>query len=148
MTEHMRNALKKAKHAPLRRVHTPGPGKPPWPANACTLYALERHELLERRESRNREGLPVTLWEITEAGRSALRPVERVVDERPVFLARPTRGSGDYTTNPARRIDSAEVMDPDRVSLRWRRRSEVAKVAAVDRKVRAREAARKARYAT
>src|SRR4051812_28357236 len=102
----MTDALRRAQHAPLRRVHLPGPGRPPWPAAPATLRALIRHCLVEQGATRNRDGWPVDTWAITEAGRMALHPPPRQRAQRARFLATTLTASGylqpAYTNDPAR----------------------------------------------
>lgn len=79
MTALMRAALQDALRGSLRRVHDSIEGKPPWPNghHSATLYALVRHGLLERTETRSRNGHRTDLWTITDAGKQALKPRER-----------------------------------------------------------------------
>jgi hypothetical protein len=107
----MHDALIAAARNPLRRTHDDTAGAPPWPAHPASLAALTRHELLERTELRNRKGFKVTVWAITDLGHETLNPPPRFRPDRPRFICRPTRNSGDYTANPARAIDPLEVMD-------------------------------------
>lgn len=145
LTQHMRDALTKAQHAPLRRVHKPGPGAPPWPAAPNTLRALLRRGLVELGQIRNRDGWPVTTWTITDTGRAALQPVEIFRTERPLYLARPTKNSGDYTHDPSRRIDHLPVFDE--ASPQWRRRAATRHADAEDHRQAARRTARNLRAA-
>lgn len=119
LTTHMRDALHQAQRNPLRRTHTPGPGKPPWPAAAVTLHALVHHGLLIVAELRNRHGWPVTTWTITDAGKAALTTDVKAPRDIPRFLSRPSRNTGDYTTNPTRAIDDLEVVDAPAEWTRW-----------------------------
>jgi DNA-binding PadR family transcriptional regulator len=137
MTPKMRQVLEQAQASPLRRVLDDKEGASPWPAKWQTLRALERRGLLSVSRRLSRAGVPLDEWSITEAGRAALRGPMRVAVERPRFLARPTRGSGDYTNNKARAIDHLEVAG--QASLKWRRVAEDKRIGAQD----SREAARK-----
>jgi hypothetical protein len=111
LTANMREALQHAAKDPLRRVHKPGPGRPPWPASPSTLRALERRGLLEHTVIRNRHAHKVEVWTATEAGRQALEPPQRRQPvDRPRFIARPSRGGGDYTVSPQRALDTAPGM--------------------------------------
>jgi hypothetical protein len=123
LTALMTEALRRARHAPLRRVHAPGPGRPPWPASPATLHALVRHELVAVAVTRNRDGWPVDTWTLTTAGRLVLDPPPRRVAHRAKFLAHSTDEHGHlqpaYTDDPRRamrddggaieRVDPAEV---------------------------------------
>jgi hypothetical protein len=67
----MRDALRAARSQPLRRVHKPGPGRPPWPAHPSTLRALlnpHRGACLRRTERPSRQGHVVEEFWITELG--------------------------------------------------------------------------------
>lgn len=146
LTTPMRNALEQAQHAPLRRVHNPTtPGKPPWPAHPSTLHALARHDLVTVDQIRNRHGYPTQLWTITDTGRQALQPKETFRQQRPVYLARPTKNSGDYTNDPSRRIDPLPVLDE--ASPEWRRRAATRYADAADHRTEARRLARNIRAA-
>jgi hypothetical protein len=71
LTPAMRDALRAARHQPLRRVHRPDAGKPPWPAHPSTLAALccpVRGRCLQRTEQVSRKGHPMTVWTITDLG--------------------------------------------------------------------------------
>lgn len=107
----MHDALIAAARNPLRRTHDTLVGKPPWPAHPSTLAALVARGLLERAEKRNRRAQLVDQWTITAAGHEVLNPSPRYRPDRPRFMARPTRNTGDYTMNPARAIDHLEVID-------------------------------------
>src|SRR4051812_27809352 len=125
LTGRMLEALTRAKHAPLRRVHLPGPGRPPWPAAPSTLAALVRHELVVVGTTRNRDGWPVQTWAITAAGRLALDPPPRERVQRAKFLAHTVTEHGylqpAYTDDPRRAMrDEAgaiEREDPAAVSF-------------------------------
>lgn len=149
----MREALQAARANPLRRTHTidpttglPPEGKPPWPAAANTLAALVRRGLLERGQTRNRKDEHVDLWKITSAGRQALEPRERHIEERTVFLAWTGRGQGDFTTDPSQGQPDP-VIDSGTLDDAWRQISDARRLAAQDRKTAARELARRARRA-
>jgi DNA-binding PadR family transcriptional regulator len=134
LTTPMRDALAAAQHAPLRRAHRAA-GADPLPAPAATLRALIRHGLLDAGSIRNRHGDPVDTWTITDAGRAALAPREVFRQDRPTFLVDhrragwvdPTseeRHDDDYTSDPRKRVDELEVIDPDTqriVTVRGRR---------------------------
>lgn len=105
LTEPMRTALQAAARQSLRRVHTPGPGKPPWPAHASTLAALLRHELVDHGVDRDRRGYWRETWTITDQGRAALTPPQRRVSSQPKYLQREVWRGGDTTTEPHRSID-------------------------------------------
>lgn len=75
LTKPMREALRRARSQPLRRVHKPGPGRPPWPAYHSTLTTLVNDGLLEQRDRLSRQGYLVDEWFITEFGVEALKPV-------------------------------------------------------------------------
>jgi DNA-binding PadR family transcriptional regulator len=147
LTAAMRAALKQAKHAPLRRVHTPGPGQPEWPAHPLTLHALERHALVTRDTLRNRHGHPVTTWTITDSGRAALQPREIIRREPIMYLGRAvpataagTSGHGEFTTNKAFAVDQLPVVDPATLDDAWTQEAEHRHAAAADRRERARRA--------
>jgi hypothetical protein len=118
-------ALQRARHAPLRRVHIAGPGRPPWPAAPATLRALLRRGLVELGTTRNRDGWPVDTWTITDAGRLVLDPPPRQRVERARFLAHSTSKEGylqpAYTDDPrlAMRDDGGAIerVDPGEVSF-------------------------------
>src|SRR5512147_496008 len=111
MTKRMRETLQLAQSAPLRRLHDNQPGKPPWPAPATTLYALERCELLARARRRSRQGWWLDEWTITDRGREALKPkTPKLRPDRAVYMAHPSQNSGDYTYNRRYAIDDLEVM--------------------------------------
>lgn len=123
LSEPMTEALRQAQHAPLRRVHLPGPGRPPWPAAPATLRALIRHGLVEQGTVRNRDGWPVDTWAITDAGRSALHPPPRQRVQRARFLATTLTQSGylqpAYTNDPGRALrdegGAIEAEDPGEI---------------------------------
>jgi DNA-binding PadR family transcriptional regulator len=124
LTEHMRTALNLATAGQLRRVHRPGPGRPAWPAPAITLHALVHRGLLATETLRNRHGYPTDVWTITQAGREALKAPRTTAAERPVYLRRPGKNAGDYTTDPRVRIDDIEIID-DEAAQRFRVQSRV-----------------------
>lgn len=147
LTINMRAALEQARHAPLRRVHPPGPGTPDWPAHFSTLYALERHQLLARGELRNRNGHPVTTWTITDHGRAALEPREIFRTEANVYLghavpatAAGTAGHGEFTTDKRYAVDPLPITDPATLDDAWTQLSEERRADAEDRRQRARRA--------
>jgi hypothetical protein len=72
LTAGMRDALQRARAGPLRRTHTTGPGRSPWPAPWQTIHALEARGLLAHTERPNRNGDRLEEWAITDAGRQAL----------------------------------------------------------------------------
>lgn len=124
LTPSMREALTTTLKGALRRTHTPGPGKPPWPAAATTLHALVRHGFLVRSELRNRHGVPYTQWDITDAGRDALQPKVKPIPDVDEYLDR----NGWITRNPARSIDREQRdgkdmavprQKPEQLSDRW-----------------------------
>jgi hypothetical protein len=125
LSEQMTDALTRAQHAPLRRVHRPGPGAPAWPAPPATLRALVRHELVVMGAIRDRDGWPVDTWTITDAGRLALHPPPRERVARAKFLAHSVTAHGylqpAYTDDPRRAMrDDAgaiERVDPAEVSF-------------------------------
>lgn len=149
LSEPMTDALTAAQHAPLRRVHLPGPGSPPWPAAPATLRALIRHGLLEQGTTRNRDGWPVDTWTITEAGRTVLHPPPRERVHRAKFLAHSVTEHGylqpAYTDDPRRamrddrgaieRVDPAEVsflLSPQALARRTRELAAFAERAGLD----------------
>jgi hypothetical protein len=103
------------------------------PARAATPRAPRRP--LDAGSIRNRHGDPVDTWTITDAGRAALAPREVFRQDRPTFLVDhrragwvdPTseeRHDDDYTSDPRKRVDELEVIDPDTqriVTVRGRR---------------------------
>lgn len=110
----MRQALVEARRGPLRRLHDDQPGKPPWPAPPASLAALVSRGLLETGTMRSRKGWHIDTWTITDAGREAIAPpAARSRPDHPRFLARPTRSTPDYTTNPSRAIDNLEPVSDE-----------------------------------
>lgn len=120
LTPAMRDALERAlREDGLRRVHTLGKGKPPWPAHHATLAALQRHGLVDHARDRDRRAFVRDTWTITDAGRVALDPPPKPRPERPVYLAPAGSGrdhvgipagdqkdnSGDWTLNPSKSVD-------------------------------------------
>lgn len=82
MTHRMRQTLQQAlREDGLRRTHTPGPGRPAWPAPANTLNALLRHGYLEHSRRRNRHGYWLDVWSITDKGRQALEEPRRTTKD-------------------------------------------------------------------
>jgi hypothetical protein len=88
LTANMRAVLHQAERGPLRRLNTPGPGAPPWPAPHQTLYALMRHELLDHEIRLNRDGHWLEEWTLTTLGRQTLHPPPRLVREAPRLMHR------------------------------------------------------------
>lgn len=78
MTALARDALEQIRRQPLRRVHTPGPGKPPWPKHPSTLAALVKRGFVARTEGRNKDAHKADIWTITDEGRTALNPPPRL----------------------------------------------------------------------
>jgi hypothetical protein len=108
LTPAMRDALRAARSQPLRRVHKPGPGRPPWPAPAASLAALVRRELVTRGAEVSRKGFRMDVWTITDAGVEALRPPHVVRQRRSLYLA---EGWPDYTSDIGRAMrGEPEVM--------------------------------------
>ena len=106
LTENMRTVLELATKQTLTRVHNPQePGKPPWPANPVTLHALVRHELVRLDERLSRQRYRIQEWTITERGREALKPQIRLAPDRPRYLCRPSRTTGDYTYDHTQSLD-------------------------------------------
>lgn len=138
----MRDALTAARRGPLRRTHTPGEGKPAWPAHPSTLAALVRHGLLDRSEGRNRHGYRLDLWTITDAGRAELEPRHRFIEQRPRWMAR-TGSGADYTSIRGESIDDTEA----EYSGKWDEIAERRRLEALDRRELARRAARLVRRA-
>jgi hypothetical protein len=147
MTKNMRDALHAATKQPLRRLHNPQPGTPPWPAHPTTLNALTRHNYLTLTERRNKHGWRLQEWQITDAGRQALNPPPRVLRDTPRFLSRPSRTTGDYTANRHRAIDDLEAVDPAEIDAARRYMARELHADASDRRVVARRLARNARRA-
>ena len=138
LTPRMRAALEAAaRPGGLRRHHKPGPGRPPWPAHPATLRALERRGLIEQEDGVNARCERVQTWRATEQGRELLAELARPVRlrHRPVWISRPSRGSGDYTTIPSRAIDPLETVDAPEHMIRAAR---VRHADAQDRRARAR----------
>ncbi len=92
LTPHMRTALRAARSQPLRRVHDDTPGKPSWPANPNTIYALWRNGALVGSCRLSRRGRPIEEWHITDLGVEALKP-RLVVRRDTVTRLRCGRGS-------------------------------------------------------
>jgi hypothetical protein len=107
LTTHMRQALQTAAAQDgLRRTHDTEHGQPPWPAPPATLHALLNRQLVTHTRIRNRKGYHVDTWTITDAGREALNPPPRQHTTRPRYMQPAGSRGGDYTTNPARSIDT------------------------------------------
>ncbi len=124
MTNKMLEVLIAIRHQPARRIFGDGEGKPPWPHGPSTLAALTRNGFVTRSERLNRVGHPLTEWTITDKGRDALKPRERLTRDAPLYLARPGsiryrtlpsgrvavddnyNGNADYTSDPHRSIDT------------------------------------------
>jgi hypothetical protein len=96
LTPAMRDALRAARSQPLRRVHKPGPGRPPWPAPAGSEVS--------------RKGFRMDVWTITDAGVEALRPVESTRRPRPLLVA---EGWPDFTYAPGRAMRGEPGVLPD-----------------------------------
>jgi DNA-binding PadR family transcriptional regulator len=130
MRPNMREVLKLAAKQEIRRLEGED-----WSVPWQTLYALAKNGLLEESTRRNRVGRPFRAWAITDAGRQALLPREIFKVDRDEYLCRPIPDRrGDYTTNPAWSVDRLPIMDPDKVSLKWRRNAETQRVGAQDRR--------------
>lgn len=72
----MRAALRAARSQPLRRVHKPGPGRPPWPAPHASLRALVNRGLLTDPDRQvSRKCYPMDVWQITPLGIESLEYV-------------------------------------------------------------------------
>ena len=106
LTRPMRDALTAADNPQgLRRVHTTGPGKPPWPAHPTTLAALLKHDLVDHIVDRDKRGYWRETWQTNDAGRLALNPPPRKKSDRPRYLQRDVWRGGDYTHESSRSID-------------------------------------------
>jgi DNA-binding PadR family transcriptional regulator len=145
----MRSALEAASRQDLRRVHD-GPGSAPWPAHPSTLHALVGRGWLEHKRLTSKKGLPVDVWTCTDLGREVLKGLTAwLPDDKPQFMA----PGGGRTTDHSRSVDrdplmgAMPILDADSLKTKWRRQSEKARLASLARKVRARQAAEKARYA-
>ncbi len=88
LTKHMRAALENARRGPLRRIHTPGPGRPPWPAHPSTLMALLRQGLVDHEVIKGNDGCWREAWTINDAGREALKPRDTTRRDSPMYLVR------------------------------------------------------------
>lgn len=88
-------------------------------------------EMVAARFASHHEGAPVTVlsWAVCEAP--------------DLFLAQPTRGSGDYTRNPNRAIDPLPVMGPSELDVRRAREEGERQRASFRRDLEAERAARK-----
>lgn len=79
LTELMRTTLENAaRQDGLRRTHDDKPGRPPWPMPHQSLNALVNRGLLAHTRTRNRKGYPLDIWRITDTGREALKPPQRI----------------------------------------------------------------------
>lgn len=134
LTVRMREALQDAARQELRRVHDDQPGRPAWPAHPSTLAALVGHGLLERSERKSRQAHRLEVWTITPAGVQVLNPAPRQLEQAARYLSRPSRTTGDYTSNPRRSIDELEAVD---APLRWVEQSARVRREAQDRRERA-----------
>jgi DNA-binding PadR family transcriptional regulator len=145
VTERMREALLEARKGPLRRVHDGTEGKPPWPANPCSLAALVKHGLLDRSERKSKSGNRLDEWTITDEGRSALNPPAVVKRD----VVRSLRAPGGSTRMMQlgywveARTPEPEPVDPDEVDAAWFGAAARRHADAMDR----REAARRVRRA-
>lgn len=125
LTVHMRDALVRATGGPLKRVHDGSPGQPPWPAPAATLAALLRHELVDHTVMQIETGEIVETWEINDRGQEALEPpLPRHRADRARYLQREVWRGGDYTTDPAHRIDDLEVVNGRELKANWAEQAE------------------------
>lgn len=136
LTKLMRDALEQAARQELRRVHDDKPGKPPWPAHPATLAALVGHGLLERSERVSKQSHRLEVWAATDLAVRVLNPAPRQLEQAARYLSRPSRTTGDYTSNPARSIDELEAVD---APLRWVESSAQRHREAQDRRERARK---------
>jgi DNA-binding PadR family transcriptional regulator len=145
LTQKMRAALVEASRNPLRRLHDDLEGKPAWPAHPATLRALEARGLVEKTRRRTRKGWWLDEWSITDNGREALVPASLVRADRPVYMAHPSRTTGDYTSDPSRTFDRLEVMDVGLLGAQWIDDSALRYAASEDRRARARRLSRTVR---
>jgi DNA-binding PadR family transcriptional regulator len=145
LTQKMRAALVEASRNPLRRLHDDLEGKPAWPAHPATLRALEARGLVEKTRRRTRKGWWLDEWAITDNGRQALAPASLVRADRPVYMAHPSRTTGDYTSDPSRTFDRLEVMDVGLIAEQWRQDSDLRRAAGEDRRCQARRLSRTVR---
>jgi hypothetical protein len=145
LTQKMRVALVEASRNPLRRLHDDLEGKPAWPAHPATLRALEARGLVEKTRRRTRKGWWLDEWSITDNGRQALVPASLVRADRPVYMAHPSRTTGDYTSDPSRTFDRLEVMDVGLIAEQWRQDSDLRRAAGEDRRCQARRLSRTVR---
>lgn len=100
LTKPMRDALRRARSQPLRRVFDDRPGRPPWPAHPCTLVALRDRGLLTIGRRLSRQGFPIIEWSITDDGLQALEAKTIITRRlRPLYLA---EGWPDYTSDIGR----------------------------------------------
>jgi DNA-binding PadR family transcriptional regulator len=150
MRERMRATLEDAAKRDLRRVHQDGPGAAHWPAHPSSLAALVRRDYLDHKRLTSKNGRPVDVWTITELGREVLKGLTAwIPDDKPEFMA----PGGGRTKDHSRSVDrdpqmgAMPILDADSLKTKWRRQSEKARLASLERKFRARQAAEKARYA-
>lgn len=107
LTPAMRDALRRARSEPLRRVHRPGPGRAPWPHHPSTLAALVRNGFVVRGEHHSRRGNRTETWTITDAGREALDPPpDPPKPDRPTLLVQRPGRSPNYRTLPSGRLQA------------------------------------------
>jgi hypothetical protein len=148
LSAQMRETLAEAARNPLRRLHDQLEGKPPWPAHPATLRALEQRGLLNKSRRRTRKSWWLDEWAITDQGREALNPKPaKSRSDKPVYLARPSRSTGDYTYNRKYAIDDLEVIPPSSLDRKWAAQADIELADARNRKNAARHAARQARAA-
>jgi hypothetical protein len=145
LTQKMRDALVEASRNPLRRLHDDLAGKPAWPVHPATLRALEARGVVEKTRRRTRKGWWLDEWAITDKGRQALVPASLVRADRPVYMAHPSRTTGDYTSDPSRTFDRLEVMDVALIAEQWRQDSDLRRAAGEDRRGQARRLSRTVR---
>lgn len=150
LTPGMWDTLQRAKRAELRRAHDPDkPGTPPWPAPWQALYALERRGLLQRDRIKNKRGIPVDRWTVTDEGRLVLDPPMRVVPDRPRRLRVP---GGSTRPMVGGVWEDVRIMEPEPIDTAgladgWRDDSMARLADSRDRVERARQLARKVRAA-
>jgi hypothetical protein len=145
LSDQMTEALQRARRGELRRVHKPGPGKPPWPAHPATIAALLNRGLLNHSRKPNRHAWPVDTWTLTEAGHEALAPpAPRSGRDRVRFLADRSKSLTDYTSDPGKRIDDLEAVDPAMVDAAWFGAAAERHAGAADRRVAAKRVRRAA----
>jgi len=140
----MREALRRARKGPLRRVHNVEHGKPPWPAPAASLAALVKRALLVKDVRKTKAGDKLEEWTITDDGIEALKPPPvKVRQARPVFLtAKPQHVKADYTSDPTRAMNGEpEAVSPADLDSAWFGAAMKRHTEARDRRERAREIA-------